>query len=760
MTFLLEHLPPQVHLVLATRADPPLPLARLRAGGHLLEVRAADLRFSLEEASAFLQTVMGLALPPKAIEALESRTEGWIAGLQLSALSLQGRADVSTFLANFSGSHRFVLDYLSGEVLSRQPAPVQSFLFQTSILERLSGSLCDAVTGQQGSQSTLEALDQANLFVVSLDDERGWYRYHHLFAEVLRRHLHQVQPAAIPELHRRASAWYEQHELPAEAVQHALAMPDFELAARLIEPIAPSVGLTGQLATALGWLNALPETLVQTRPFLCVYHALLLALSNQLEAAEARLQAAERGIKAEMPAEQVRTVQGWVLSLRGSIAGYAGDILRAVSLARQALELLPETKLLPRVIATLAVAFAYQEHGDVTLGAEREVAAADAFVRTSNMPFAAVSGITLLARLYVLRGRLRLAAATYAQVMQVVSRPEILQTIFRSLSYYFGLGDLLREWNELDAAERHLLQGMALINETRAVEPFVVTRGYIALARLEQARGNTRAALATLDTLAQLAEQRHFVPHLVAQGAAMRAQLELAQGNVAAAIRWADSSGLSAEDEDLSYPHEGAYLALARVRIAQARNDPAAPFLQDMLHLFERLLRDAEAKARLGSVLEILVLCALALEAQGHRTSALSTLERVLVLAAPEGYIRLFADEGTPILALLRQAQARSRVPGYVATLLSVFGEQNLSDVPRSSASPGLLAEPLTERELDVLRLLVAGLSNTAIAQELVITVGTVKRHLNSIYGKLGVTSRTQAVARVHTLHLLSMPPT
>ena len=398
---------------------------------------------------------------------------------------------------------------------------------------------------------------------------------------------------------------------------------------------------------------------------------------------------------------------------------------------------------------------AYQVSGDVTPATEREVAAAVAFIRSSDNLFATVSSICLLAWLHILQGRLRQAAATYEQVAQVVQRPEVLQTTPSSLFYYFGLGYLLREWNELDAAERHLVQGMALIKETLTMEPFVAVLGYAALARLQQARGNVPVALATLDGLAQLAEQRHLAPHLMTQREAMRAQLELAQGNLAAAIRWADSSGLSAEDENLSYPREGEYLALVRVRIAQGPEDPAAPFLQDVLHLLDRLQESAEVNARTGSVLEILIVRALALEAQGNRTSALSTLERALVLAAPEGYIRLFVDEGAPMLALLRQAHARTSVPGYVATLLSVFGEQNLSDLPHPSPRPGSLAEPLTEREREVLRLLLEGASNREIAHRLVLSVNTVKRHVYNLCGKLGVQSRAQAIVRARALNLL-----
>jgi LuxR family maltose regulon positive regulatory protein len=270
---------------------------------------------------------MGLALPAEAIATLERRTEGWIAGLQLAALSLQGRADASRFLAAFTGSHRYVLDYLSEEVLARQSAVVQQFLLYSSILHRLSGSLCDAVIGQGGSQAMLEALERANLFVVALDDERGWYRYHHLFAEVLRSRLQQAQPTLVPQLHRRASTWYEQHAQPIEAVQHALAIPDVERAARLIEPIgAYAIERHGQIFTVLGWMKGLPDALISARPFLCVYHAVLLMSTNQLQAAEVRLQEAERGLQEKMPAEQAQIIQGYVLTIRASIARYVGDL--------------------------------------------------------------------------------------------------------------------------------------------------------------------------------------------------------------------------------------------------------------------------------------------------------------------------------------------------------------------------------------------------------------------------------------------------
>lgn len=756
MAFLLEHLPPCLHLILASRTDPPLPLARLRARGQITELRAAELRFDTVEAGTFLRTVMGLNLEASVVAALESHTEGWIAGLQLAALSLQGRDDVSTFLEAFAGSHCYVFDYLSEEVLTRQSTPVQQFLLHTCILDCFSGPLCDVMTGQKGSQAMLEELERANLFVVALDDKRDWYRYHHLFVQVLRRHLQQREPTLLPVLHQRASAWYEQHEQPAEAVQHALAIPDVELAARLIEPIALPITFQGQLYTVLGWLSALPEALVRTRPFLCLYYARLLMYSNQFEAAEVRLQEAEAGIREEMPAEQIRAILGGVLSIRAGFAYFAGDIPHAISLAHQTLALLPTSMVLPRASAIVYASSAYLMSGDVTPAVEHEVAEAVVLIRLSGNVFSAVLSICLLAQLHVLQGKLRQAVATYAQVVQVIPRPEVLQTACSILSFHFGPGDLLREHNQLEEAEQRLMRGMELVNGTVAIEPFVAMLGYPALARVQQARGNTHAAFATLDALARLAEQRHLPSYVVTRGEAVRAQLELALGHLAAAIRWADTSGLSLQDSNVPYPRESEYLILARARIAQGREEQAGPLLQQVLQLLDQLQASAEVNMRMGSVLEILVLRALALAAQGDHTTALATLERALVQAASEGYIRLFVDEGAPMQALLRrvQVQAHSAVPQYLVTLLAAFGET--LPVGRASLMPhsnGLL-EPLTEREREVLHLLLEGASNREIAQRLVLSVNTVKRHVYNLCSKLGVQSRSKALVLARELPL------
>ncbi len=722
LIFLLGHLPSHMHLIIATRADPPLLLAGLRARGQLTEVRAADLRFATDEVSAFLREVMELDLPSETIAALEHRTEGWVVGLQLAALSLQGGADVSGFLAAFTGSHRFVLDYLSEEVLSRQPAVVQTFLLHTSILERLSGTLCDAVAGQQGGQAMLEALDRANLFVVALDEERGWYRYHHLFAEVLKSRLQQGEVSLVAELHRRASAWYEQHEMLAEAIQHALAAPDLERATHLIEHHGISFALRGEVHTMLGWLNALPDAVVRRHTRLCLYSAVMLLFTNQVEAAETRLHDVEQGLLVTVPNDQDRVIRGQIALIRANLLRSCGDLARALAFARQALELLPETEDRFRLPALVGVASSYLVSGDVTLAAEQVAMATVAFVRASDDLFALLQSITCLARLQGLQGQ-------------------------------FGLGDLLREWNELDAAERHLVDGMDLVKGTLPVFADEVTLGYIALARLQQARGEYSRALATLDAFMDLARQRHFVPQMLARGMAVRAQVELAQANLTAALRWAAGSGLSLADEDLSYPREQEYLALARVRIAEARDDPASPFLQDTLALLDRLLHDAETKTRLSSVLEILVLRALALSAREDQKYALTTLEHALTRAEAEGYIRLFVDEGGPMRSLLRQAQARGIASDYVAQLLAAFDEQHVAGPAISARST--LVEPLTEREREVLHLLSTGASNREIARRLVLSVGTVKKHVYNICGKLGTQSRTQALARARGLNLV-----
>jgi LuxR family maltose regulon positive regulatory protein len=755
LLFLLEHLPPHMHLILATRADPPLHLARLRARGQLTEVRAADLRFTPDEAGRFLQQVMHLELAQEELALLQRRTEGWIAGLQLAGLSLRGRTDVSAFLSAFSGSHRFVLDYLSEEVLALQAPQVQSFLLQTCILERLYGPLCDAMTQEAGGQAMLDQLDQANLFLTSLDDQRHWYRYHHLFAEVLRGRLQQTQPDLISELHRRASLWYEHHGMVLEAVRHALAAPELEHVADLIEQYGFTFALRGQLYTMLDWFKRLPDALILTRPRLGSLHSLVLLLSNQVEASSARLDDIERGIEQAPSTEDARAVLGQLALIRGYIALYSGDVEGSITWCRQALDLLPETETGWRTSSFLGAARAYLVSGEATPAVEKHITAAVSLARTSGNLVTFLGSVSLLGRLHILQGRLGAAAHTYGQAMLVTPVQERLQTLVSSADYYFGMGDLLREWNRLDEAEQHLTQGMDLTGGSLTVDAEALSLGYTALTRLQQAQGNFQVAMATLSAFAELAEQRHFVPRLLAQAKAVGAEFELAHGNLAAAERWLMESGLSVDDGEPRFPSERAYLSLARVRIAQGRAKPAGTDLQDALHVLARLLRNAERDARGGSVIEILILQALALQAQQQQALALAVLQRVVALAEPEGYTRLFLDEGPPMLALLRLAQTQGLAPHYITSLLLASDERP----PASTALPiphsAMLVEQLTERELEVLQLIAAGASNEEIAEQLVISIGTVKRHVSNIFGKLTVSSRTQAVARAQAIGLL-----
>lgn len=619
-TYLVEGLPLNVHLVIASRSDPapPLPLARLRGIGALSELHAEHLRFTLQESTAFLTEVMGLPLSTEQVVSLEARTEGWIVGLHLAALSMQGREDVSAFIDAFTGSHRYVIDYLVEEVLSRQPENVQEFLLRTSILDRLSAALCDAVRGRDDSQALLAHVERTNLFLVSLDDERQWYRYHHLFAAVLRSHLQQQQPTIIPELHHRASLWYERHELFDEAVTHALAVPDVEHAASLIEQYARFTNFPSQFQSLVSWLNRLPDALVKTHPTLCIMHSLVLMFTNQLEKARGRVQDAEHGIEEGMTAEQKGSILGQTASIRSGMARFTGDMERCVMLGQQALDVLPEAEVIPPILflrgsAEINVTYTYLVDGDVRTPAERRAEAAVMSARATGNLSVILRSISNLARLQMLQGRLRQAVSTFEQVAELVPKYGGLETLMGSPAYYFGLGDLLRERNELYRAERHLTQGIDLVRGTLTVDAEAATRGYMALARLQQARGESISAFETLDQFTQMAGQCGFVSLQLAHGAAVRAQLELAQGKLAAAIRWAEECDLSTRDDNLVYLHEREYLSLIRVRIAQGQTAPTETFLFDALDLLERLLEDAEAKARISSVLEILILRALAL---------------------------------------------------------------------------------------------------------------------------------------------------
>lgn len=762
LAFLLDHLPPQMHLFIATRSNPPLLLARLRGRGELMELRAAELRFTSQEVAAFLNQVTGVSLAAEDVTALEARTEGWIAGLQLAALSMQGRdaEQMANFVQAFTGSHHYVIDYLTEEVFERQTQGVQAFLLQTSILERLTGPLCDAVTGQADGRITLEKLDQGNLFVVPLDEERRWYRYHHLFADLLRQRLQQAQPELVPELHRRASAWHEQHGWASEAVSHALVAEDFERAARLVENNAPGMLLRGEVATLIRWLNRLSGEVVRSRPQLCLVYAWALLIACQPDQVEPRLQDAERCVQPKAPASEVQDILGQVAAMRANIAASGWDIPRAIELCGRALEYLAEDNLIVRGAVTWTQGNAYWLSGDLA-AATRAFEEANRLSQATGHVTLGQSAIDRLARVQVVRGHLHRAAEIYRQALELAGSSS-RQRLPATGVTYVGLGELLLEWNDLENAMRYLTQGIELCAQSEDVVRLL--SGYTALMRVLQARGDTAGMPDLIHKVERLIRSypgQTCVPPVGAH----QARLWLVQGNLEAADRWAQESGLSDDRHglestlDLRSPlREFEQITLARLLMAQ--NKPA-----EAIRLLERLLPAAETAGRMRSVIEILVLQSLALACQGDTTQAVRALTRALSLAEPEGYVRMFVDEGPPMGALLlkicevqqegRPAASQAVSPAYLEQLLAVLGLDTipLAESLHRAAQP--LLEPLSDREQEVLRLIAAGRSNREIAQELVLAIGTVKRHTNNIYGKLAVGSRTQAIARASQLKLL-----
>lgn len=767
LAFLIEHLPPRMHLVIATREDPNLPLARLRARGQLLEVRAADLRFTPSEAAEFLKGVMGLSLSEKDVAALESRTEGWIAGLQLAALSMRGREDVAGFIRAFAGDNRYVVDYLVEEVLQRQRERVRGFLLKTSILERLSGPLCDAVTGQERSSALLEALERGNLFVVPLDDRRRWFRYHHLFADVLRARMMEEQPDSAPTLHRRASEWYERNGSPADAIRHALAAGDFGRAADLVEVAALEMLGSGQEDTLFGWLEALPDEVVRTRPVLSAYYAFALFGRGDFEAVEARLRDAERwldtlaetGERREAPSVEMVVVDeaafgslpGTIAIARAYIAGARGDVRGTVKHARRALELLPEDDHLWRGAAAALLGIAHWTDGDLE-AAHRSFAKGVVHQQMAGHTRFQIAGTHILADIRIAQGRLREAARTYEQSLRVAT--ERGEPVWGTANLYVGLSELHRERGDLRAAKQHLLRSKELgehvgLPETRY-------RWYVALARIKEAQGDLDGALDLLDE-AEIQYVESPDPD-VRPIAALKTRVWVAQGRLAEALGWAREQGLSDHD-DLSYLREFEHITLARVLLARYKSDREERSIHEAMGLLKRLLKAAEEGGRMGSVIEILVLQALAHEAQGDSPSALAPLERALTLAEPEGYVRIFVDEGRPMAGLLSEAVAHGIMPDYAGRLLAVF-EAETHESEEESHLPNTLparsvVEPLSARELEVLRLIAQGLSNRQISERLFLALSTVKGHNRIIFSKLMVGRRTEAVARARELGLL-----
>jgi len=743
---LLEHMPPQMHLILLSRTDPAVSLSRLRARGQLIDIRADQLQFTADETDVFLNGVMGLSLPTEDVAALRARTEGWIAGLQLAALSMHGSEDVHGFVSAFTGSHYYVMDYLVDEVLKLQPEEIRTFLQHTSILGRMCGPLCDAVVGAgaaEGGQGQvfLEALEERNLFIIPLDDERRWYRYHHLLADVLGKHLERRSSSLVPELHRRAAQWYEQNGFIAEAVHHALEAGDRERAARLIDQNGCQLVMHGEVTALLKWLQAI-EPEVEKNPWLGVQYAWALALTGHLDRVEELLQVAERQIAPLKPTPEIQIVVGTIAAARAHRANMLGETLLAADFGRQALECLPDTDPFSRSIRSVATSIlgdASWINGEMEEAGRAYTTAVDVARTAGNLGMTVLASSNL-AGIRVEQGRLHEAASVYEDALALATRSggQVLPWAER---LYAGLGRLHYEWNQLDTAAKFIHQCIELCQQWEDLD--LLARGYVMLARLELALSHPGQAEAAMHAAHQLVVEHALSPARSIWVQAALAGLHLVQGHLDQALRLVRQSGISAGDL-VPYEREPEYLTLLRVLLAEGDYGAA-------LVLSERLLRQAQAAGRNGNIIEVLILQALAFQDSKDTQQALAALDRALTLARPEGYVRVFMDEGEPMVQLLSQARSRRLGGGYAAQLLLATSHSGDAQLP--SAQP--LIEPLTGREMEVLKLIESGLSNDEIASRLVISRATVKRHISNIYGKLDVPSRTQAIFRARELQLV-----
>jgi LuxR family maltose regulon positive regulatory protein len=723
------------------------------------------------------------------VSALETRTEGWIAGLQLAALSMRGlerSSDITGFINGLTGSHRYILDYLADEVLRKRPPGTKDFLLQTSILNRLNSSLCDAVLGrgaaEQGgnegelpsftplpldspafSQDTLEALEAANLFIIPLDNERRWYRYHHLFADLLRARLRQSRPDLVSELHRRASMWFEHNNLISEAIAHSLAVEDFERAAQLTEQTFFDRMSHGEdFATMLARLVALPDEIIRARPRLGIMYAWMLAITLQLDAVEPRLQDIER-----MAVDQLRVdLQRQITEIRAELARHQGEFAKAIELSHQVLEALPEersiTDMQTLTGSVFNLAWGYLQAGDVVT-AQRWFSEALTISQAAGSIHLVLLTQRGLAQIYELRGQLRRANETYQQAIQIAAEAvqQSGQPVPATVYIQLGLGNLSREWNELDEADSLLTQGLEMGREWQ-IGGDTLRDGYLYQAQLKRAQGDMTGALDAIRQAQELALAYQSVPGFNDPIAACQAELTLTQAVVTGnsnyletVEQWAESGGLQVNGSIDSLNDEFEYLVWARLLIAQNKLTPAA-------QLLARLLQAAEAGGRKGRVIEIWLLQALVQQAFGDIEQALTTIEHALSRAEPEGYIRLFVNESKPMEELLRRMKDKGgRVNEYVSQLLNVFREAKKIHPPSLRPGSGQvfiaqpLVDPLSERELEVLRLLGTDLSGPEIATELAVSVNTVKTHIKNIFSKLDAHSRYEAIERAKQLDLL-----
>lgn len=772
--FLIDHMPLGMHLVLVGRVDPPIPYSRLRVGGQLTEIRSNDLRFTKAEIGSFLNELMGLNLSGEDISALEKRTEGWVASLQLAALSMQDRTNKHQFIADFSGSHRYVIEYLMEEVLSQQSEDLKSFLYRTSILEYLTAGLCNDVLKISHSQEILKHLMDANLFLIPLDDVRGWYRYHHLFSDFLRRCLEEIEPEIISRLHSRAGRWFEQKGYIDEAVKHALSAEDFPEAARIIEEMGEMLLERSELAKLMKLVRKVPNEAVRARPALCVFHAWALRLSGApYQEVETRLEDAEEAIQEGVfelhNKDRIETNEDFkndgdnlkcqIMAVRAFQAVYIEDLPRAVELAKRVKACLPNESFARSSIGN-ALGWAYRFSGDLELAVQAFSEVTENALESGNI-YMAVACKSRAAFAMVVGGNLIDSMANFQGAVDTATRENGRQ--FPVIGYpYVYMGGVYYEWNELDTAARYLVEGIEGCWRVGYIMDQVVGYAYLVRVRLAQKNWDeAREALSQADQLRKRMKGYIYVQRWFED---CQVRYWLARGDLDAVARWVEESGLRIDD-DLDYKRDLEHIILARalVSLGRERSDPAV--IDDALSLLRRLLKMGEEKGWGGKVIEILVLQALGLAARNRSTEALKTLERALRMGSPEGYVRTFADEGEPMAELLRSLQAKDkRMNSYIKKILSVIHDKKLPIVKESTLAHSHfsqscdwqpLIEPLSKRELEILKLLTTDLSGPEIARELMVALSTVRYHTNNIYSKLAVHSRMAAIHKAQELELL-----
>ena len=741
LTFLLDHLPPTLHLALTARARPPLPLARYRARHELLELGAHDLQFALDETAGFLNQLMRLDFTQDELAELHTRLEGWAAGLQMAALSRQGRLSAADTLV-VSGRHRFIADYLTEDVLAPLPADRRRFLLQTSILDRLCGPLCDAITERTDGQETLELLERENVFLTPLDDSREWFRYHQLFAEFLQGELQRRHPEEVALLHGRAAHWYLAHDLPDQAFQHAVARGDLELVIYIFERYVPAKLQGGEVRIVERWLAALPDAWRAAHPMLGFAQACVLLYTGQFEAGLRYVDEVEQRVRAQ--GEEMRPRLAKVTALRCIVACYQNNLAPAETFAFQALRDLPEGDIELRNGLYGALGDTYRKNG-------RWEEAKACYLKTLDFPqtpafhVQSVIAFGALADLDLQQGQFQGAAAYWRRALAIINDRRSWGILPLSLIgwVYIRMGEIFYEWNELGEATAHVdpgLQRAELSGDTQAM-----LAGYLIAGRLKLTAGDGDAAGNCLERARSLVEGAEF-PDWTGRLERLRLEWWLAQGRLRAAVDWANEM-IEAGAREGPPASEETRLAIARALIAQGD----APSLGRALGLLKPLSRTAEAEGRAGIVIEALALQALARGRRGEHASAMTALEHALRIAEPEGYVRLFADLGLPMARLLQEAHSRAVMPEYVAKLLAAF----VGDPPFPAQASVSLPEPLSQREREVLKLIAAGLTNREIAETLVISPETVKKHTGAIYSKLGVSNCTEAAAKARELGLL-----